>query len=151
MADLSAFANLFDRQLSDLAELPAYTPPPTGAYSLLVSVKPKIINEKPAVEASFKVLACLEQADAAEVPAKDGQEFSVLYTLLDKTGKPNEFGEGKLREFLMPFAAQLGDNNMMTLVSGKIDNMTINAIVKRKVDKNDADRFNVDIKDITFA
>lgn len=151
MADLSAFANLFDRQLDDLAELPSYTPPPTGAYTLLVSVKPKIVNDKPAVEANFKVMGCLEQEDPGEKPATDGQEFSILFTLLNKEGKPNEFGEGKLREFLAPFSDHFGDRNMLSLVNGKIADMTINAIVKRKVDKNDADRYNVDVKDITIA
>lgn len=151
MADLSAFANLFDRQLDDLAELPSYTPPPTGAYTLLVSVKPKIVNDKPAVEANFKVMGCLEQEDPSEKPATDGQEFSILFTLLNKEGKPNEFGEGKLREFLAPFSDHFGDRNMLSLVNGKIADMTINAIVKRKVDKNDADRYNVDVKDITIA
>ena len=151
MADLNQFDALFDRQLEELAELPSYVPPPTGTYNLRLSVAFKEINRKPAVEVSAVVLDTVELADATEQRVKNGSEFSYAFILLDKEGKPNETAEGFMREFLAYFTTYAGTTNVKTLVSGAIKDVECTAFVKRKQDKNDADRWNVTIKDIVIA
>lgn len=150
-AGLAAFDALFDRDLSELSELSTYAPPPTGIYLMECSVKFKpTAAKKPAVEASFKILSCLQQGDATEVPAKEGQEFSTSFVLVTKDNQKNEIGEGSMRAFLEPFAKQLGTSNIKHLVDGRIDKMAITATVLRRPQKDDPERFNVRIKDINF-
>lgn len=147
--DMSAFDAVFDRQLEDLAELPSYTPPPTGSYNLAISVGMKVVNKKPAVEASFKVRDIVEVADAAEAEqVKPGQEFSILFILRKDDGSANEFAEGKMREFLGELAPHFNTNNIKDLVGGMVKEWEATATVKRKVNRKDADRFDVDVKDI---
>lgn len=149
--NINAFDAIFDRQLEELAELPAFTPPPTGTYNLTCTVTYKTINSKPAVEASFKVLDCIEQADAAEAPAKPGQEFSNAFILLKDDKTRNDFAEGMMREFLGYFTEHCGTSNIKELVDGRIKDVQITAVVKRKQDKKDAERYNVTVKDVVIA
>lgn len=151
-ASLAAFDAMFDRDLTELAELSVFAPPPSGIYLLECSVKFKPTSaKKPAVEASFKIVNCLQQADASEPPAKEGQEFSTSFVLVTKDNTRNEVGEGSMRAFLEPFAAHLGTTNIKQLVDGRIDKMAITATVLRRPQKDDPDRYNVRIKDINIS
>jgi hypothetical protein len=151
MADLSTFDAIFDKQLEELSELPSYVPPPTGTYNLRISVGFKDINKKPAVEVRAVVLDTIELADETEQRVKPGSEFNYAFILLDKDGKPNETAEGFMREFLSYFTAFAGTTNVKELVNGAIKDVDCTAVVKRKQDKKDEDRWNVNIKDIVIA
>jgi hypothetical protein len=149
---LAAFDALFDRDLAELAELSAWEIPPTGVYAMECTIKFKpTAAKKPAVEAAFKVLHCVQQADPNEKPAKEGQEFSTSFVLLTKDNQRNEMGEGAMRALLEPFGTHLGTSNIKQLVDGRIDKMQVIATVVRRPQKDDPDRFNVRIKDLTIA
>ena len=149
---MAAFDALFDRDLAELAELAAWEVPPTGTYALEISVKFKPTKDKkPAVEAAFKVLGCVQQADPSDKPAKEGQEFSTMFTLLTKDNQRNEFGEGQMRALLEPFGAHLGTNNIKQLVDGRIDKMAVVANIVRRPQKDDPERFNFRVKDIVIG
>jgi hypothetical protein len=151
MSDLNAFDALFDKELTELAELPSYVPPPTGTYNLRISVGFKEINKKPAVEVRATVLDTIELADETEQRVKPGSEFNYAFILLDKDGKPNETAEGFMREFLAYFTDYAQTTNLKELVSGAIKDVDCTAFVKRKQDNKDADRWNVNVKDIVIA
>ena len=152
-ANIAAFAHLFNKDITELNELASFQPPVTGVYNMTVTVAFKEINQKPAVEASFKIKDTV-QAEAPEgkqKAAKPGDEFSIAFILLTKEGQPNETAEGKMREFLEYFVAYAGTTNVEELVTGKIKDVEITATVKTKVDPKDEDRYRVDVKDIVIA
>lgn len=150
-ASIDSFDSIFDRQLDELAELPSYTPPPTGTYNLRISAGYKSIGNKPAVEVKAVVLNTIELADATETPVKDGSEFNYAFILVTKDGKRNETAEGFMREFLSYFLKYAGTSDVKQLVSGAIKDVDCTAVVRRKQDRNDEDRWNVTIKDIVIA
>jgi hypothetical protein len=54
-----SLADLLDKEIDDLAELPAFEVPPVGNYKLAVCFSEKNVNDKECLEASFKVLETL--------------------------------------------------------------------------------------------
>ena len=149
--DLSQFDDVFDKQIEDLKELPSFVPPPTGTYNLAISVGFKAINDKPAVEVRAIVRELVEQEDETETPAKPGDEFNYAFILVTKEGKRNETAEGFMREFLSYFTEFAGTSNVKELIDGRIKDVECTAFVKRKVNKQDSDRWDVNIKDVVIA
>lgn len=152
-ANIAAFANLFNKDISELNELSSFQPPPTGVYNMTTSVSFKLINDAPAVEANFRITDVVEAEEPVGKmkPAKSGDEFSIAFILIKKDKTPNDVAEGKMREFLEYFTGYAGTTNVEELVTGKIKDVAITATVKTKQDKDDEDRFRVDVKDITIA
>lgn len=151
--NIAAFSALFAKDITELSELASFQPPPTGVYNMDVSVDFKVINKKPSVEARFKIK---DTVDATEPEgklkvAKPGDEFSIAFILVKSDGSPNDVAEGKMREFLEYFIEYAQTTNVEELVTGKIKDVAITATVKTKADKDDDDRFRVDVKDIVIA
>lgn len=142
------FANLdelFAANLDDIADLASYETPPKGSYIFSVSTDTKEINKKAAVEAAFTVVETVELENAEDKPVAVGTKFSTAFML------GNPISEGKLKQFLAPFAAHFGTTNVGTLVRDTIKEVTVAAIMKHRKDKDDPEKVYADVRNITVA
>lgn len=140
----SSVDDLFAASIDDLADLPAFEVPPAGAYILRVTCSPKVINEKPAVEAAFEVIETVELSDAKDNPAAPGTKFSMAFMV------QNEFGVGKLKQFLAPFQEHFQQGNIGALIA-EIKDIQIAATLKVRKDKEDPDKKYANVTNITVA
>lgn len=138
---------LFDADLDDLADLPAFETPPPGAYVLSVSMDAKEVNSKNAVEAKITVVETVELEDKSgeTVESKPGTQFSQLFML------DNEFGIGSLKTFLKPFAAHFNTNKIGELVRDHVKDVTISATIKNRKDKTDPEKVYARLSNVTVA
>ena len=140
-------AELLEGTLDDLADLKGFKVPPTGAYGVVVvDIGSKTINNKPAVEANFKILEVLEVSEGLELeesPPAAGDEFSTLFIL------DNETGQGFYKEFLKAFAGHFKTakiSELMALIRGS------QVVITVKRTKNEkTDRYNLNIKKVIMA
>lgn len=137
--------DLFAASLDDIADLASFETPPKGVYIGSVSCDVKEINSKPAVEASFVVVETVELENAADKPVAAGTKFSTAFIL------GNSISEGKLKQFLAPFAAAFGTNNVGELVRDRIKDVSISFVLKHRADKEDKEKFYPDVRNITVA
>lgn len=137
--------DLFSASIDDLADLAAFETPPAGSYILSVTTDVKEINGKQAVEASFVVVETVELKDPAAKPVANGTKFSTAFML------NNEFGVGKLKDFLKPFATHYGNSNIGELIRDEIKDVTIACTVTNRKDKEDPDKIYGGVKNITVS
>lgn len=147
------FDTLLDKSLDDLADLPEFKTPDTGIYKLAVTMEMKEINKKPAIIAKFKVRELVELEDTS-IPegdrSKAGDGFDVPFMLRNEDGTPNELGEGRFKEFCAPFATHFEEKNLRVLVTEKMNSpVDITAKVKKVARKNDPEKFDARVSDVT--
>lgn len=137
--------SLLNANLDDLADLPSFEVPVPGHYQLLLDITAKKIGDADAIEFSYEVVDTLELANSEDTPPKPGDKFSEAYML------NNEFGVGKLKVAIKPIAEALGTSSLRDLVGGQVKGMSISATVKRRVDKNDKEKFYAVVSNIIPA
>jgi hypothetical protein len=143
-ADIDA---LFAADLDDIADLPAFEVPPEGTYIGTVSCDLKEINKKSAVEAEFTVTETSELEDDSVTPCAQGTKFSVAFIL------GSNIAEGKLKQFLAPFAAHFGTTKVGELVRDRVKDVTIAFTLKHRTNKkgDDPDRIYPDVRNVTVV
>lgn len=144
---MSELDNLLDSTLDDLEDLPSFKPFPIGAHKVLASFGTKDINGKPAVTLDFTLIETLElsdaSVDAADFP-KAGDTSNTMFML------DNEYGRGNLKKAAMPFGAALELSTIRDIVEGVKEIECIILTGLRK-DKNDPDKFYLDVKEIQIV
>lgn len=96
-------SSLLDSNLDDLADLPEFLIPPSGAYTArVISAGEKKVGTHPAVEFKFSLLSTVELTNEADTPVADGTETSIIFML------DNEYGVGGLKAFLLPIQQATG-------------------------------------------
>lgn len=135
--------SLFAASLDDIADLPSFETPPKGAYIATVTTSTKEINKKGAVEAEFTIVETVELEHADDKPVAPGTKFSTAFIL------GNPISEGKLKQFLAPFAESFGTTNIGQLVREEIKDITIAFTLKHRVDKDDKEKFYPDVRNIS--
>lgn len=145
-AQFNSIESLFDADLNDIADLAAFEVPPPGVYICNVSAEVKEINNTPAVTANFTVLETVELKDRDAKQTAAGTKFSVAFML----GKG--ISEGKLKQFLAPFAEHFGTSNVGQLVKDKLaEEVTVSIVLKNRKDKDDPERVYPDVREITVV
>jgi len=148
------FDDILDQSIDDLADLPEFKVPDTGIYKLRVTGGTKAINNKPAVTTSFVVREIVELADSSipeEQRAKAGDKFDIAYILKDEDGNKSEIAEGRMKEFLAPFHAHYGEKSIRAIIEGPLtEGVDITAQVVKKARKNDPEKFDARISDVTI-
>lgn len=153
-AQFKGLEDLFDADIEDIADLPAFETPPPGAYLLRVSTSTKEINDKPAVVADFEVVETVELKIQDEsdkkyrAPVKEGTKFGVAFIL----GHP--VSEGRLKQFLVPFAEHFGvkgKGSIGILVRDTVKEVTIAATITNRADKEDPEIVYAGVKNIQVA
>lgn len=150
-AQFHSLEELFDADLEDIADLAGFETPPPGAYILKVTTSTKDINKKPAVVADFEVLETVELKTPDEddkkyrPPVKEGTLFSTAFIL------GNNVAEGRLKQFLVPFAEHFGikgKGSTGILVRDTIKDVVVAATITNRADKEDPDIIYAGIKNI---
>lgn len=141
---MSDIDSLLDSTLDDLKDLPEFKPFPAGAHNVAVSLSMKEINGANAVEMSLKLIDTIELADPQAEPAKPGDESSVLFML------NNEFGLGNLKKCCTPLSVALGTTSIRETVEAA-QNVECAVITALRADKNDKDRFYLNIKELAVT
>ena len=142
--------SLLSKSIDDIEDLAGFEVPVAGMYSLKLSTAVKVVTMKNSprdcVEANFEVIECLEQNNADEPATKPGTRFSMLFQL------GHEVSEGKMKELLLPIAAHFGVRDMATLITETCkDGVIVVAKVKRRADKDDADKFYPDVSQLVVS
>lgn len=136
---------LLDKSIDDIDDLPGFEVPVNGIYTLKVNTAVKVVNAKDCIESSFEVIECIEQNDPAETATKPGTKFSMLAHI------DNDIAMGKFKEMIAPIAVHFGERNLLKLVTDVCRDVIVVAKVKRRADKQDADKFYADVSNVTIA
>lgn len=159
-ADLSRNAafgdvdDLLNATMDDIDSLPPLAIPPTGIYTLKVSIERKEVNEKDALVTSFAVIGVTEVADETEAgEVVVGQQFQNGTYTKTKDGKVNEFGIAAFKDSLVPFAQHFFPDSWKSQSIGaiveKVNELEISARVIRRQRKGGAeDDYNFRLKDV---
>jgi hypothetical protein len=127
MSDMNA---LLDANLDDLADLPEFGVFPNGTHRVTVSFESKEVNKHPCIELNMVAIETVELANPSDTPLTAGTNGSVLYML------DNEFGQGKLKEVIKPFAAHLGVSSIRDVMEqSKGMEVTVVCKVRQNKDK----------------
>lgn len=124
---LDEIQSLLDADLADLADLADFKVPPLGRYTLGLSVETKDIGGHPAVIFNYDVQGIIEQVNAEDTPATIGDKFGENFNI------DNEFGLGKLKKSLKPYAAFFSTSSIGQLLEC-MDGVVIEGTVKRRED-----------------
>lgn len=154
----AAFDNVDDllgATMDDVSELPPLAIPPTGSYTLKVSIARKEVGGKDALVTSYEVVEVHEVANEDEKgEVVVGQQFQNGTYTKKKDGKANEMGIAAFKGSLVPFAAHFfpGSEGTTTLgeIINKVDGILVLAQLKRTPKKDGADdEFNFRMKSVT--
>ena len=138
---MSDFDDLLDATLDDLQDLPSFKPFPIGAHRVLATIGTKDINGKLAVTLEFKMIENVEMANSQEELPKEGDTSSTMFFL------GNKYAEGALKLVAAPIMKELNLSSIRELVEQAHDVECVIITGLRK-DKNDPDKFYLDVKEI---
>lgn len=133
---------LFGASLDDIADLASFETPKSGTYILRCSTGTKKINKKDAVTADFEVVETIELKDPDDVPSKEGTKFNIAFIM------GNKFSEGRLKQFLVPFAEHFQEKNVGVLIRDTVKDVIITCQLGNRADKDDPEKIYATIKNI---
>lgn len=142
--------SLLGAQMDDIDDLPPIGVPPSGHYDLVVTCTLEDNKEKTGqyFKWSYEVANINQLANEEELAdVAVGTKFSDRISPFKKDGTPNEFGMGKLKEMVAPYAAHFGVTNLGEAVQ-QVKEVRITAELKRRPDRNDPERYNFDLKNV---
>jgi copper oxidase (laccase) domain-containing protein len=135
MSDNMNFDALLDANLDDLADLPAFESFPAGVHRATISIKQKVVNDKPGMEVSLTGIETVELSKPEEdKPITAGQVSSSLYFL------DNEFGQGAFKKLIAPLAASLGVSSIRDLVD-QCTGTEVEAVTSFRTNKKTGDTY----------
>ena len=130
---LMSLSSLLGASLDDLPDVPMFVTWPDGAYRCSVTLTLKEINEQPVAEALYTLKEVLELANPSDTAPQAGATNNEAFFL------SKEIGQGKLKEFLLPFATHFGEPNVQALID-LIKNIEVDVVNKARKDKEDKTR-----------
>jgi len=134
--------NLLDGTLDDIADLPEFKNFEAGAHRVTASWSLKEIdNHGMCPEVKFVLVETMEKADEQAAGGAAGDECSALFML------DNEFGAGKFKANLLPFAEALGLTKPRDIIEAAQDVDCV-IITGLRTDKKNPDKVYLDIKEI---
>lgn len=136
--------NLLDATLDDLEDLPEFKPFPAGAHRVTASFEQKEINNKPAIELSFKLIETIELADPntpEEEQCKEEDTANTMF-LLD-----NEYGRGNLKKCAAPFGEAMSLSSLRDIIE-QVKDVECVVITGLRKDKNDPDKKYLQVKEL---
>lgn len=150
---LSALDDILDQSIDDLKDLPEFKIPDTGMYRLGIALSMKEINKKASIIANITVRELLELEDPS-IPeadrAKPGDKFDIAFILKNDDGTRNEIAEGRFKAFMDTFHKHFDDKSIRNVVTQHMVNpVGCTAKVVKKARKNDAEKFDAQLFDIT--
>ena len=142
--------SLLGAQMDDIDDLPPIGVPPSGHYDLDVTCTLEDNAEKTGqyFKFSYEVVNINQLANEEErAEVSVGTKFTDRVSPFKKDGTVNEFGMGKLKEMVAPYAASFGETNLGEAVQ-KIKAVRITTELARRVDRKDPERWNFNLKNV---
>lgn len=141
---MSEIDNLLDSTLDDLEDLPTFSPFSPGVHRVLATLDMKDINGKQVVELALKGLETLELATSTDAPIAEGDSSSTIFML------DNEFGRGNLKKVCTPLGVAMGTGVIREVIEQTTDVECL-IVTSLRPDKNDKDRFYLNIKELNVV
>ena len=141
---MSEIDALLDSTLDDLADLPEFKNFNPGVHRVLATLSIKEVNGKDVIELSMKGMESLEMVNPTDEPIKEGDTSSVIFML------DNEFGVGNFKKIATPIAAALGTTTNRETIE-QCDDLECLIVTSLRVDKNDKDRFYLNVKELNVV
>lgn len=140
--------DILDQDLEDLPDLAGFDVPVNGQYHLLMSTEVKEVNEKPAVEVSYVVKACIKQDKDTDTPTPLETKFSQLFFLKGKE-EAVKMSLGKMKELFAGVSELAGSGNLKVIINFFKENPAmVEATVRRVPDKEDKEKFYARVKNV---
>ena len=130
---LMSLSSLLGASLDDLPDVPMFVTWPDGAYRCSATLELKEINAHPVAEVVYTLKEVLELANSADTPPLPGATNNEAFFL------SKEIGQGKLKEFLLPFASRFNEGRVQDLID-LIKNIEVDVVNKARRDKEDKTR-----------
>lgn len=134
MTDATQMDDLLDETLDDLADLPTSAPFPSGAHLAVMTLERQ--KDKPTtVIAKFKYVSNMELVNPEATPPKAGDEAAIFIHTKKKDGAKNEFGQGQLKQLVMPISERTGVksiNELIELTKAGVEVAIVTGIKKAK-------------------
>lgn len=141
---MSALDTLLDTTLDDLKDLPSFAAFPAGSHQVVASFGTKEINGKACVTLDFVMKETLELVNSQDKTPKEGDSSNLMFDLA------NEWGQGNLKKAAAPFMEAFDYTGLRELVEGA-QNIECVIVTSLKVDKNDPDKFYLQLKDLAIV
>lgn len=145
---------LLDKNLDDIDDLPEFKTFPAGIHKCNIKWARKDIEKTvdgskkkvPHMELTLTAIETLELADQADQDKlpKVGDKCSTAYDLT------NEFALGALKKAVKSLAEATGKQKLMEIIR-ETDGFEVAAVTKVRKDKNDKDKFYLQIEDLIPA
>lgn len=140
--------DILDATPEDLLIFEGFKPINAGHARLALGIEiDKDKSNRPAVRIKLKLVEMIAPADPTEEMVEPGHETTIFYSLFTKDGKPNQMGQGQLRELvevLRPVFGQEGSTNREILEASQ--GAEITAVLKVRTNKDDPDQKSNTIK-----
>ncbi len=138
--------DILDASVEDLLIFEGFKPINAGTHRL--RIKNEIFKDKQqrdAVRTTLELLEIIELADTTETPVELGHKTTISYSLYTKEGKPNQIGQGQLRDLLEVLKPVFGGANNRELIENS-NGAEIIATLKVRTNKQDPDQKSNEIK-----
>lgn len=142
-----ALGAVLAKDLSQIEDLPNYIAPPPGVYKLLIlDCKQKEIGEKTVIAVDYMFLE--NKSLNEQLDEHDKADFDKIQWNKDRMSEVFYFDDaekiettlGVLKKKFGPLGAALGTTNLMEILE-KLPNLTVDATISRRADKDDKTKF----------
>lgn len=146
-SQFGGLAAVLQKNLNEIEDLPNYIAPPPGVYKLLITgCNQKVINQKTVIVTDYTFLELKELN--AKADDDDKKDVLKIQWGKDKMGETFYFDDpekieqtlGVLKKKYGHLGALFGTTNLMEILE-KLPNLTIDAQIGRRVDKDDSTKF----------
>lgn len=142
--------NLLDSTIDELADLEKFSPIPAGTHKLRLQWSYPEHETQVVVQLKLEVVETLEMANSSEPVPEPGKSANIRFPLqnkdgtpiIAKSGKPNTFGQGQLKEVVAVLAPHFGGGTLREVIDNS-QGAEVVATLKTRAMKDDPDsKFN---------
>lgn len=152
--DLGVLAEVLDRPLESIADMPTFETPPLGRYKLHVSGEVKTLAEKPAIAMQYTILEVKElkdEEDRAFFEGKKGeQKFSQAF-LISAEAEKTEYSLQAMKAQFGAVGTAMGIVGLKQLMETVCAGLIIEATMKHRKDKKDPTVFYPSLSEVVLA
>jgi len=150
MSGFGALAQVLERSLDEIADLPVYAAPPPGVYKLIIGTpEQKDINGKTAIQVEYTVAETIQLNDEGDLEraAKAGDKFSEAFWFNDaeKIEQTLSVLKAKFGGLGVPF----GTNNLREIME-KMGGSLVQCVITNRADKNDKSKVYASVRDVVL-
>lgn len=101
--------SILDATLDDLDDVPEFKPFPAGTHQAVLTLVPKEIKKRPAIEWKLVAKETIELANPdTDKPVQPNDSCSGAFIFVNEDGTKNEMAQGQFKALLAPLSAHFG-------------------------------------------